>query len=117
MAFGIASVSTKARGLRALGRQIGQIDAQRLPRDRFRRIVREKMHAADDGVRGHHERVAVGGVSTAASSVRPERAGMCRDRLEIARDQRSSPDPLADAGASAIYPPPSNSSARNCRAS
>ena len=83
-----ASVSTKPAGRRALGGEIGQVHPQRLARDRVGRIVGEKMHAFDDGVGRHHDVLAVrfqdGGVV-----VEIERAGIGRERLEIARDQRS----------------------------
>ena len=40
----------KADRLRALGGEVGEIDAQRLLRDQRRRIVREEMHARDEHV-------------------------------------------------------------------
>ncbi len=49
----------EARGRRPLGGEIGQVHPQRLARDGVGRIVGQKMHAFDDGVRRHHDVVAM----------------------------------------------------------
>ena len=64
----------EARRRRALGGEIGQVHPQRLARDGVGRIVGQKMHAFDDGVRRHHDLVAVA-CRTAASSTRPNAPG------------------------------------------
>ena len=77
----------EAERRRALGGEIGQIDAQRLARHRVGGIVGEEMHAADDAVGLEHEiaprrRRNGGGIVGEA-----ERTGMGGDRPEIRRDQ------------------------------
>ena len=71
----------------ALGREIGQVHPQRLARDGVGRIVGQEMHALDDGVRRHHDVVAVG-LQGRGVVVEPEGARVGRKRPEIARDQR-----------------------------
>jgi hypothetical protein len=48
----------KADRLRALGRKVGEIDAQSFLGDERRVVVREKMHARDEHVGGDDERRA-----------------------------------------------------------
>ena len=76
----------EARGHRALGREIGQVHPQRLARDRVRGIIGEKMHAFDNGVRGHHDLVAAG-LQDRRIIDQTERTGIGRERAEIAGDQ------------------------------
>ena len=59
------ATSKKPSGSRALGGEIGEIDPQRLARDRVGRIVGEEMHAGDQRVGGQHEIEPGGGVSSA----------------------------------------------------
>ena len=76
----------EARRCGALGGEIGEVHPQRLARDRVRRIVGQKMHAFDDGVGRHHDVVAAA-LQDRGVVVETERAGIGRERLEIARDQ------------------------------
>ena len=85
--FGSASVSRKPARLRALGGEIGQVDPQRLLRDRLGRIVGKEMHAADNGVGREHEVVARRRRQQRGVVGQAERAGMPRERLEMPRDQ------------------------------
>ena len=81
-----ASVSTKPAGVRALCGEIGEVHPQRFARDRVRRIVREKMHAFDDGVGGHDQIVARAFQDRRVVD-EAKRAGIGRQRHKIARDQ------------------------------
>ena len=84
---GKGEIDEKADRLGALGGEIGEVDAQRLARDRRRRIVGEEMHARDQRV-GGERRVrgppAASSSATSSVSAEPGRAG---ERREIARDQ------------------------------
>ena len=82
-----ASVSTKPAGVGALRGEIGKVHPQRLARDRVGRIVGQEMHAFDDGVGRHHD-VLARRFQDRGIVVETERAGIGRERLEIARDQR-----------------------------
>ena len=82
-----ASVSTKPAGRRALGGEVGQVHPQRLARDGAGRIAGQIMHALDDGIRRHHDVLALD-LQGGRIVIEIERAGVGRKRFEIARDQR-----------------------------
>src|SRR5262245_17630665 len=73
--------------LRALGGEVGQVDAQRLAGDCVRRIVGKEVHAADDRVRRQHDVVAGGRGEDRRIVDQAERAGMACQRLEIPGDE------------------------------
>ena len=77
----------EAERLCALGREIREIHPQRFARDRVRRIVGKKVHAADDRVGGQDELVARGRREDRGVVGQRERARMRRKRLEEPRDQ------------------------------
>ncbi len=71
---------------RALGREIGEVHPQRLARDGVGRIGGKIMHAFDDGVGGDNDVLAGRGQDRGIID-QPQRAGIGRQRLEIARDE------------------------------
>src|SRR6185437_3378201 len=77
----------KTRGQRAFGRDIRQIHAQRFARDGVRGIVRQEMHALDDGIGGHDDILAAR-LEDRGIIIERKRPRIGRERLEIARDQR-----------------------------
>ena len=107
----------ESRRLGALGGEIGEIDPQRLARDGVGGIVREEMHAADDGVGFQHQLVARRRHQHRGIVDQSERAGMRRQRLEVARDQPVLGRLLISSLAGHQRAAASNSSARSWRAS
>ena len=86
-AFGDHQRQQKSGRLGALGGEIGKIDPQRLARHGVGRIVGKEMHAADDGVGLQHDLMAGRHRQHRRIVGQPERAGMPRQRLEMAGDQ------------------------------
>ena len=77
-----------AERLGALAGKVGQVDAERLPRDRFRRIVGEEMHAGGDHV-GGDDQIVAGPLPVERGIVgQTEGAGLGGERAEVALDQR-----------------------------
>ena len=77
----------EAERLRAFGGEVGEIYPQRLAADRVGRIVGKEMDAADDAVGREHEIASRRRRYRRRVIAEAERAGMGRQRAEIARDQ------------------------------
>jgi hypothetical protein len=76
----------KARRHGTLGGKIGEVHPQRLAGDGVGRILGQEMHAFDDGIRRHHDVVALR-LQDRRIVDETERAGVGRERFEVARDQ------------------------------
>ena len=76
-----------AEGRRALGGEIGEIDAQRLPGDRGRRVFREEMNVRREHVGGDDQVLARPLAIDRCVVGERQRAGIAGQRPEIAFDQ------------------------------
>jgi len=76
-----------AKGLRAFGREIGEVHTQRFLRDGLRRIVREEIHASDDRIGGDDEVMAGARRDDRSIVLQSESARRVRQRCEEFRDQ------------------------------
>ena len=83
---GQREIEREADRLGALGGEVGQIDPQRLARDRVGRIVGEEMDAGDQRVGGDDEIAARRRLQQRDVVLQPE-PGRAGERREIARDQ------------------------------
>ncbi len=77
----------KARGLCALGGEVGQIHPQRLLRHHVGGVLGEEMHAADDGVGGQHQLLVGREIKRRGVVSEIEGAGVLHKRPEKMGDQ------------------------------
>jgi len=77
----------KAERARSLCGKIGKVDAKRFARHRLRGISGEKMNSTDDRVGLEHEIAPRWWLDECGVVRQPQRARICRDRLEETRDQ------------------------------